>query len=220
MAWRILAALKRQPLPFTIVWRTPPRPSCQPPALFGIKAHQYQNPPRTKALLSATSQTQSESKHPNMSLFTQYKNWQDRENSLWIKRILYFQGCLELNSEIHKFGIQFQQFLSSFDQQSARDIDTRVPSSFKCTFTLLIFRPHSPSFSFFAKLLLTWLEMKKCNFQEEGKSPRLPAQWLVPISAAVLHDLTLSPSQAVQVLYLHKKKEAKCSYFFYICNRA
>ena len=46
MAWRILAALKRQPLPFTIVWRTPPRPSCQPPALFGIKAHQYQNLPR------------------------------------------------------------------------------------------------------------------------------------------------------------------------------
>ena len=123
-----------------------------------------------------------------------------------------------MNSEIHKFGIQFQQFLSSFDQQSARDIDTRVPSSFKCTFTLLIFRPHSPSFSFFAKLLLTWLEMKKCNFQEEGKSPRLPAQWLVPISAAVLHDLTLSPSQAVQVLYLHKKKEVKCSYFINICN--
>ena len=117
-----------------------------------------------------------------------------------------------MNSEIHKFGIQFQQFLSSFDQQSARDIDTRVPSSFKCTFTLLIFRPHSPSFSFFAKLLLTWLEMKKCNFQEKGKSPRLPAQWLVPISAALLHDLTLSPSQAVQVLYLQKKNEVKCSY--------
>ena len=182
MAWRILAALKRQPLPFTIVWRTPPRPSCQPPARPSRK-----------------------SKHPNMGLFAQYRNWQDRENSLWIRRILYFQGCLELNSEIHKFGIQFQQFLSSFDQQSARDIDTRVPSSFKCTFTLLIFRPHSPSFSFFAKLLLTWLEMKKCNFQEEGKSPRLPAQWLVPISAAVLHDLTLSPSQAVQVLYPDKK---------------
>ena len=127
MAWRILAALKRQPLPFTIVWRTPPRPSCQPPALFGIKAHQYQNPPRPSC--QPPARPSRKSKHPNMSLFTQCRNWQDRENSLWIKRILYFQGCLELNSEIHKFGIQFQQFLSSFDQQSARDIDTRVPSS-------------------------------------------------------------------------------------------
>ena len=42
----------------------------------------------SEALLSATttSQTKSESKHPNMSLFTQYENWQDRENSLWSAR--------------------------------------------------------------------------------------------------------------------------------------
>ena len=84
MAWRILAALKRQPLPFTIVWRTPPRPSCQAPALLGIKAHQYQNLPRPSCQPPASSSRKS--KHPNMSLFTRYKNRQNREKSLWSAR--------------------------------------------------------------------------------------------------------------------------------------
>ena len=118
-----------------------------------------------------------------------------------------------MNSEIHIFGIQFQQFLSSFDQQSARDIDTRVPSSFKCTFTLLIFRPHSPSFSFFAKLLLTWLEMKKCNFQEEEENPRdfqLNGSFPFPRH---FYTISLCPRHKPSKFYIFRKRKKSSVHF-------
>ena len=57
---------------------------------------------------------------------------------------------------------------SSFDRSSVWDPSSIRESSFKCTFTLLIFRPQTPSLSpslLASESSFDLREMKKCNFQ-------------------------------------------------------
>ena len=102
---------------------------------------------------------------------------------------------------------------SSFDRSSVWDPSSIRESSFKCTFTLLIFRPQTPSLSLplslLQKVLLTWGKWK--SVISRGIL-QISSSMAAPISAAVLHPLP-PPTEChkVQVLFSTTKKSRQQS---------
>ena len=118
-------------------------------------------------------------------------------------KFLFFQEHFEFNSEIYKFGFQFQQIKVRTPLIRLGSIDTRVLLLVQiCTSTLLIFSPQSPSFSLFRKVLsfdLVGREMKKCNFQGNPRDFQLNGCF--PSPPRQFYTLSLHASHKVPVLF-------------------